>query len=150
MSPRDQLSKLNIVLPQVAGQFGSYVPAKRAGNLIFVSGQIPMRDGVMVASGPVPSKCTIEQAREAARQCVINGLAAASTVVDIDELVGVVRVGAFVNSDATFYEQPKVANAASELLIEIFGANGKHVRAALGTNTLPLNAAVEIEFVFTT
>lgn len=148
MSLRDQLSKLNITLPALAGSFGSYVPAKRAGNLIFVSGQIPMQDGKMVASGPLPSRCSIEQARAAARQCVINGLAAASTVVDIDELVGALRVGAFVNSDPTFYEQPKVANAASELLIELFGANGKHVRAAVGTNTLPLDAAVEIEFVF--
>jgi enamine deaminase RidA (YjgF/YER057c/UK114 family) len=148
MSLSEQLAKLNIALPKLAGPFGSYIPAKRAGGLIFVSGQIPMKDGMMVATGPVPSRCGIERARTAARQCVINGLAAAGTVIDLDKLVGVVRVGAFVNSDSNFYEQPKVANAASELLIELFGEAGRHVRAAVGTNTLPLDAAVEIELVF--
>ena len=147
MSLRTELSKLNITIPLLAGPFGSYLPAKRAGNLIFVSGQLPMRDGQMLASGPVPSRCGIEQARLAAAQCVINGLAAAGTVIDLDRLRGVVRIGVFVNSDPTFYEQPKVANAASELLIQLFGDSGKHARAAVGVSSLPLDAAVEIEMV---
>jgi enamine deaminase RidA (YjgF/YER057c/UK114 family) len=147
MNLRDQLSKLNITIPQLAGPFGSYVPAKRSGNLIFVSGQLPMRDGILLAAGPVPSRCSIEQARLAAAQCVINALAAAATAIDLDRLRGVVRVGVFVNSDPTFFEQPKVANAASELLIQIFGEDGKHARAAVGVNTLPLDAAVEFELV---
>jgi enamine deaminase RidA (YjgF/YER057c/UK114 family) len=147
MGLHEQLKKLNITIPQLAGPFGSYVPAKRAGNLIFVSGQLPMLDGKLLAAGPVPSGCGIDQARTAAGQCVINALAAAGTVIDLDQLAGVVRLGVFVNSDSTFYEQPKVANAASELLIELFGGSGRHARAAVGVNSLPLDAAVEIEVV---
>jgi enamine deaminase RidA (YjgF/YER057c/UK114 family) len=147
MSVSDQLKKLKITLPQLAGPFGTYVPAKRAGNLIFVSGQLPMVAGKMLAAGPVPSRCTVEQAGVAARQCVINGLAAAGTVIELDEIIGVVRVGVFVNSDVTFFEQPKVANAASELLIHIFGEAGRHARAAVGVSSLPLEASVEIELV---
>jgi enamine deaminase RidA (YjgF/YER057c/UK114 family) len=147
MSLRNELSKLNITVPQLAGPFGAYVPAKRVGNLIFVSGQLPMRDGKMLATGPVPSRSSIEQARVAAGQCVINGLAAAATAIDLDRLRGVVRIGVFVNSDAAFYEQPKVANAASELLIQLFGESGQHARAAVGVSSLPLDAAVEIEMV---
>ena len=136
-------------LPTLAGPFGSYIPAKRAGNLIFVSGQLPMRDGQMLASGPVPSRCSVEQARLAAAQCVVNGLAAAATVIDLDQITGVLRVGVFVSSDTNFYEQPKIANAASELLIQLFGDNGKHTRAAVGVASLPLDATVEIEIIFT-
>jgi enamine deaminase RidA (YjgF/YER057c/UK114 family) len=150
MTLRDQLTKLNITLPTLAGPFGSYIPAKRSGNLIFVSGQLPMRNGQLLATGPVPSRCTIEQARTAAAQCVINALAAAATVTDLDHLTGVLRLGVFVTSDPTFYEQPKIANAASELLIELFGDPGKHTRAAVGVPALPLDAAVEIEMVLET
>jgi len=97
----------------------------------------------------VPSKCSIEQAKLAARQCVINALAAANSLPGgIDQITGVARVGAFVSSDATFTQQPQVANGASELLNEIFGDAGKHVRAAVGVNVLPLDASVEIEFIF--
>ena len=148
MTLRDQLAKLNITLPTLAGPFGSYIPAKRAGNLIFVSGQLPMRDGQMLAAGPVPSRCSIEQARSAAAQCVINGLAAAATTTDLNQITGVLRLGVFVNSDPAFYEQPKIANAASELLIELFGESGKHTRAAVGVPALPLDATVEIEIIF--
>jgi enamine deaminase RidA (YjgF/YER057c/UK114 family) len=147
MGLHEQLKKLSIAVPQPAGPFGSYIPAKKVGNLIFVSGQLPMLDGKLIATGPVPSRCSVDQARAAARQCIINGLAAAATVVDLDQLVSVVRLGVFVNSDAKFFEQPKVANAASELLIQLFGENGKHARAAVGVNSLPLDAAVEIEMV---
>jgi len=148
MNLQHQLKKSSITIPTLAGPFGSYVPAKRVGNLIFVSGQLPVQDGKMLATGPVPSRCSIEQARLAAGQCVINALAAASTVIDLNQLVGVVRLGVFVNSDPTFFEQPKVANSASELLIELFGSSGRHTRAAVGVNSLPLDAAVEIEAVF--
>lgn len=148
MNLREQLKKLNITLPQLAGPFGSYVPAKKVGSLIFVSGQLPMLDGKLIATGPVPSRCGIEQARVAAVQCIFNALAAAATVIDLDRVAGVVRLGVFVNSDSTFYEQPKVANAASELLIQLFGESGKHARAAVGVDSLPLDAAVEIEVVF--
>jgi enamine deaminase RidA (YjgF/YER057c/UK114 family) len=108
-----------------------------------------MRDGKLVATGQVPSKCSLDQAREAARQCVINGLAAVDSLEGgLDQIAGVARVGAFVSSDTGFTDQPKIANAASELLLELFGDAGKHARAAVGVNTLPLDASVEVEFIF--
>ena len=149
MSLTRKLESLNIVVPPVAGPFGAYVPAKRMGNLVYVAGQLPMKDGKPLAMGQVPSRCSVDEARLAARQCVINALASAATVVPLDQITGVLRVGAFVSSDVNFTAQPQVANAASELLLGIFGDAGKHVRAAVGVNTLPLDASVEIEFVFT-
>jgi enamine deaminase RidA (YjgF/YER057c/UK114 family) len=144
-----RLASLGITLPTVPGPFGAYVPAKRAGNLLFVAGQLPMKDGKLLATGQVPSRCSLENAKAAARQCVVNALAAVKTVEpDLNRLAGVVRVGAFVSSDPTFTEQPKVANGASEFLLELFGDAGRHARAAVGVNTLPLDAAVEVEFVF--
>jgi enamine deaminase RidA (YjgF/YER057c/UK114 family) len=149
MSLSDNLKRLNISLPPVSGPFGAYVPAKRVGNLIFVAGQLPMKDGKLLASGQVPSRCSLEQAREAARQCIINAIAAVQSLPGgIGQLTGVARVGAFVNSDATFTDQPKVADAASELLKELFGGAGQHARAAVGVNTLPRDASVEIEVIF--
>jgi enamine deaminase RidA (YjgF/YER057c/UK114 family) len=151
MSIRQKLESLGITLPKLAGPFGAYIPAKRVGDLIYVAGQVPFRDGKLVATGQVPSKCSLEQARAAARQCVINGLAAVDSLPDgVDQITGVARVGAWISSDVGFTEQPKIANAASELLIEIFGEAGRHARAAVGTNTLPLDASVEIEFIFET
>src|SRR5580704_9181098 len=112
---QERLRSLGIELPAVPGPFGAYVPAKRVGNLLFVAGQLPMKEGKLLAIGPVPSQCDIEHARAAARQCVINALAAVRGIgLDVNGLAGVVRVGAFICSDAGFTEQPKVANAASE------------------------------------
>lgn len=146
----EKLKALGIVLPPISGPFGAYVPVKRQGNLIYVAGQLPMRDGKLLATGPVPSRCSVELARVAARQCVINALAAIQSLEGPVERVlsGVLRVGCFVNSDASFTQQPQVANGASELLLELFGDPGKHVRAAVGVNTLPLDASVEVEFIF--
>ncbi len=145
----DRLRELSIVLPTVAATFGSYIPVKRVGNLLFVSGQLPMKDGRLLAVGQVPSRTSIDQAKQAAAQCVINALAAVRTTQGtIDDLVGVVRIGAFISSDTAFTQQPQVANGASDLLLEIFGEPGKHVRAAVGVNTLPMDASVEIEFTF--
>jgi enamine deaminase RidA (YjgF/YER057c/UK114 family) len=150
MSIRSSLKSRGLELPPIPKPAGSYVPAKRAGDLIFVAGQLPTRDGKLLAAGAVPSVCSIEAAQEGARQCVLNALAAVSSLGDVslDHLVGVVRVGAFVCSDEDFTQQPQIANAASDLLVELFGPAGQHVRAAVGTNVLPLGAAVEIEFVF--
>src|SRR5438045_2193423 len=147
--PSERLPELNISLPSVSGPFGAYVPAKRVGNLIFVAGQLPMKDGKLMATGHVPSQVSLEDARAAARQCVINALAAVQVIAGgIDVIIGVARVGAFISSDDTFTDQPKIADAASELLKEIFGDAGQHARAAVGVNTLPRNAAVEIEIIF--
>jgi enamine deaminase RidA (YjgF/YER057c/UK114 family) len=145
----DRLVALDIKLPTVSGPFGAYVPAKRVGNLIYVSGQLPMRDGQLMATGRVPSKTSLEQAREAAKQCIINALAAVQSLPGgVAAISGVVRVGAFVNSDDSFTEQPKVADAASEFLKQLLGERGQHVRAAVGVNTLPRDASVEIEVIF--
>lgn len=144
-----QLQSLGITLPPISGPFGSYVPARRAGNLIFVAGQLPMKDGKLMATGAVPSRCSADDARVAARQCVVNAIAAVQSLPGgIDQIAGVVRVGAFVNSDNTFTEQPKIADAASELLTQLLGDAGKHARAAVGVNTLPRDASVEIEVIF--
>ncbi len=147
---RSKLESLGITLTKSAATFGAYVPAKRVGKLIYTAGQLPMKDGKLMATGPVPSHTSIESAHAAAKQCVINALNAVENLCGVDELIGVARVGAFVLSDNGFDKQPAIANAASEFLIEIFGDAGRHVRAAVGTNALPLNASVEIEFIFET
>jgi len=150
MKLSERLRELNITLPQPTAAAGAYVPAKRVGNLIYVSGQLPMKDAKLLATGQVPSRCSMEQAKLAARQCVINALAAVSALPGgIDQLNGVARVGVWVSSDSSFTQQPAVANGASEFLIELFGESGRHARAAVGTNVLPLDAAVEVELIFT-
>jgi enamine deaminase RidA (YjgF/YER057c/UK114 family) len=144
-----RLSELTVELPGVSGPFGAYVPVKQVGNLIYVAGQLPMKGGKLLAAGQVPSRTSLDAAKLAARQCVINALGAVQSVLgSLDGIAGVVRVGVFVSSDSTFTQQPQVANGASELLLEIFGESGRHVRAAVGVNTLPLDASVEVEFIF--
>lgn len=142
---QEALDRLGLALPPVPKPVASYIPAKKIGNLIYVSGQLPMREGKLMCTGPVPSKVSLEEAQAAAKQCVLNGIAAAMSV---GEVRGVVRVGVFVQSDDGFSDQPKVANGASDLLLELFGDNGRHARAAVGTNALPLDASVEAEFIF--
>jgi enamine deaminase RidA (YjgF/YER057c/UK114 family) len=147
---RERLIAMHIDLPKVSGPFGAYVPAKLVGNLVYVSGQLPMKNGKLLAIGQVPLRCAVDVAKAAARQCAINALAAAATLGEplLDRMTGVVRVGAFISSDGNFTQQPAVANGASELFLELFGDEGKHVRAAVGVNTLPLDASVEVEVIF--
>ncbi len=145
----DQLRAAGIVLPPVSGPFGAYVPAKRVGNLIYVAGQLPMKDGELMAVGPVPSRRSVEDAALAARQCALNALAAVQSIEGgIDAIIGVARVGVFVASDASFTDQPQVANGASAFFMEILGDAGKHARSAVGVNTLPRDASVEVEVIF--
>lgn len=148
-TPETALEALGITLPAPAAPVAAYIPAKRVGNLLYISGQIPVREGKVMLTGAVPSQVSIESARECALQCTLNGLAAARAALgSLDRIKQVVRVGAFIASDTGFGDQPKIANAASEFLQAVFGDAGKHVRAAVGTNTLPLNVPVEIEFLF--
>ncbi len=149
MTFEQQLAALGLTLPPAPKPVASYIPAVRSGNLVFVSGQLPFKDGQLLATGPVPSACSIESAQAAARQCVLNGLAVVGDQIggDFTRVVRIVRVGAFVQSDAGFTEQPKVANGGSELLQQLFGEPGRHARAAVGTNALPLGASVEIELL---
>lgn len=125
------------------------MPVARTGSLVFVSGQLPMRDGAVAYQGTVGETVDLETAREAARLCLLNILAALEgNGVPLDAVVKVVKVTGFVQSAASFHDQPKVLNAASELLTDVFGDAGRHARAAVGVNALPLDAAVEIEAVF--
>ncbi len=148
IDPEARLAELGITLPTPYRPVAAYIPCRRAGNLLFIAGQVPLKDGQMIAKGAVPSEVSLEQALECARQCVLNGLAVAKAELgSLNKIKQVVRVGAFVCSDRGFYDQPKVANGASELLVAIFGEAGKHARAAVGSVALPLGAPVEVEFL---
>ncbi len=148
-SIQHRLEELGLSLPPAPRPVASYLPAVRAGDLVFVSGQIPLRDGKLLARGPVPSRVSAEAARDAARQCAINGLAVLAEALggDLDRVRRIVRVGVFVASDPEFEGHPQVANGASELLVEVFGEAGRHARAAVGSAALPLGATVEVELV---
>ena len=144
----EKLASLNITLPSPPKPTGSYVPVVIAGNLAFVSGQIPIKDGTVIYVGKVPKDITIEGAQKAARLCIINALAHLKTELKcLDKISKIVRVSGYVNSSADFTEQPKIINSASDLLFEIFGQKGQHTRIAIGVSSLPLNSAVEIDLV---
>ncbi len=150
MDIKGKLAGLGLTLPPAPKPVAIYVPGVRTGNLIVVSGQLPFYEpGKLVAMGPVPSAVGLELAQKAARQCVLNGLAVVDGLIggDWSKFVRVVRLGVFVASDNGYGDQPKVANGASELLGQIFGDAGQHARAAVGVNTLPLTATVEVEML---
>lgn len=148
-SPEARLLELGIQLPAAPSPVAAYIPARRSGNLLYVSGQIPIREGKLLAEGRVPDQVSPDTARECARQCALNGLAVARAAAgSLGAVAQVVRVGCFVASEPGFGGQPGIANAASELLVEIFGDAGRHARAAVGSVALPLNVPVEIEFLF--
>ena len=144
-TPASRLAALGLELPAVAAPVGSYVPAVRAGDLVMTSGQLPLRDGTLVATGLVGGEVTPEQAYDAARTCALNALAAVDDLVGLDSVVRVVKVVGYVASAPGFTGHPKVVNGASELLGEVFGEAGKHARAAVGVASLPLGAPVEVE-----
>jgi enamine deaminase RidA (YjgF/YER057c/UK114 family) len=146
--PEAALARLGLTLPTPPKPVAAYIPWRRAGDLVFVSGQVPLAGGQLLAKGAVPGQVSIEQAQACARQCVLNGLAVVKEAVgSLAKVRQVVRVGVFVCSEAGFFEQPKVANGASELLVEVFGEAGRHARAAVGSIALPLGAPVEVEMV---
>lgn len=149
MSVEAKLAELGLNLPEAPKPIAAYVPCVRTGNLLFVSGQLPLKNGELLATGKVPSVISVEDGQAAARQCVLNALAIVMAELgDLSKVGRVVRIGAFVLSDDGFCDQAVVANGASELLLALFGESGRHARAAVGTNALPLNASVEIEFLF--
>lgn len=144
-----RLKELGLTLPVAPKPVAAYVPAVLVGQMLYISGQLPSVEGKLIATGPVPSVVSLEAAQKAASQCVLNALAIISDHIDGDwsRLVRIVRLGVFVACDASFGEQSNVANGASLLLGEIFGEAGHHVRAAVGTNALPLGATVEVEMI---
>ncbi len=145
----DTLAKLAITLPAPPKPVASYIPFVRAGDLVFISGQLPFREGKLLAAGKVPTDITPDAAQAAARLAAINALAILKDACagDLDHVLRIVRVGVFVASADDFTAQPAVANGASDLLVAVFGEAGRHARAAVGANTLPLGATVEVELI---
>ena len=144
----EKLKELSIVIPTPPSPAGSYIPVVTTGNLAFVSGQIPMKEGKIVFEGKVPDEQSLESAREAAKICIINSLAQLKVNLgSLDRITKFVRISGFVNSNPNFIDQPRVINAASDLLVEIFGDIAKHSRIAVGVTSLPLNSTVEIDMV---
>lgn len=147
--PEERLKELGLELPEATAPFAAYVPAVRTGNLVYLAGQGPMRDGAIAYSGKVGAEVDIDQAKDAARLACLSGLAALKAEIgDLANVTRVVKLTVFVNSAPGFDQQPVVANGASELLQEVFGDAGKHARSAVGTSELPFGIAVEVEFIF--
>jgi len=141
-----KLNQLGLNLPDAPKPVAAYIPAKQTGNLVFTAGQLPMVNGELISKGLLGQDVEIDEANKAARICTLNALAAIKGVIgDLDRIKQIVRVVGYVASVPTFTQQPAVVNGASELLLEIFGENGKHARSAVGMAVLPLNASVEIE-----
>ena len=141
-----KIGQLGLNLPDIPIPLAAYVPAKQTGNLVFTAGQLPMVNGELITKGLLGQDVEIGDAKNAARVCTLNALAAIKGVIgDLDRIKQVVRVVGYVASIPTFTQQPAIVNGASELLLEIFGEKGKHARSAVGMAVLPLNASVEIE-----
>jgi enamine deaminase RidA (YjgF/YER057c/UK114 family) len=146
-TPLARLADLGLTLPPVVAPLAAYVPAVRSGSYVYTSGQLPVVDGALPATGKVGAEVSPEDAKRFARQCALNALAAIDDLVGLDSVVRVVKVVGFVASEPAFTGQPGVVNGASELLGEIFGAAGAHARSAVGVAALPLDAPVEVELI---
>lgn len=149
MSPEDKLKELGIELPEASTPLGSYIPLIRIGNLVFLSGILPMINGRLTRQGKVGKEVSLDEAREDARIVTVNALSLLRTYLGtLKKIKRCIKLTGYVASDPDFTEQSKVLNAASDLLFEIFGEKGRHVRSAIGVNVLPLNSPIEIEFIF--
>lgn len=148
MSAEDQLTALGLTLPPAPKPVASYVPAVRSGNLLFLSGILPMKDGKPAWTGKLGRELTVEQGAEAARLACLNALAVVRAELgSLNAVTRIVRLGGHVASADGFTQQPAVVNGASDLLVSIFGEAGRHARLALGTYELPLGAAIELELI---
>jgi len=144
----EKLKDVGITLPIPPNPAGSYVPVVITGNLAYVSGQIPIKDGKIIFSGRVPIEQSVESAQEAAKLCIINGLSQLNSYFgSLECITKIIKISGFINSSSDFSEHPKVINAASDLLVKIFGDMAKHSRIAIGVASLPLNSTVEIDMV---
>ena len=146
----DNLKKADIVLPEAPSPVGAYVAFKKVKNLLFISGQLPIDNNGKIIKGKIGKDLTLEDGQKASRLCVINILAQVKKALngDLNKVKNCVKITGFVNSIDDFKDQPKVINPASETLSSVFGVNGKHARAAISVNSLPLGAAVEIDAIF--
>jgi enamine deaminase RidA (YjgF/YER057c/UK114 family) len=147
VTPLQRLQELGLALPAVSAPLAAYVPARRTGSLVYTSGQLPMVDGALPATGKVGAAVSPEDAAGLARIAALNGLAAIDALVGLDSIVAVVKVVGFVASAPDFTGQPGVINGASHLLGEVFGDAGAHARSAVGVASLPLDAPVEVELI---
>lgn len=144
----DKLKQMGITIPEAAKPLAAYIPAIKIGNLVMTSGQVPVSAGSIKYLGKVGKDISEEQGMEAAKLCAINCLSAVKSVIgSLDKIKRIVKLTVFVNSAEGFTAQPKVANGASEFIVEIFGDAGKHSRSAVGVSELPLNSSVEIEMI---
>ena len=149
MSPEDKLKELGINLPETPTPLGSYIPVLQTGNLIFVSGILPLIQGKLTRQGKVGKDINLDEAREDARVVTVNALSLLKAFIgNLEKVKRCVKLTGYVASEHDFTEQPKVLNAASDLLYEIFGERGRHARSSVGVNVLPLNSPLEIEFIF--
>lgn len=144
-----KLAELGITLPTPAAPIATYVGVVRTGSLLFVSGQLCLADGKLVAQGQLGGAVSIEQGQAAARACAINLIAQVKNAIgDLDRVLRVVRLNGFISSAAGFADGPKVMNGASDLVVEAFGDKGRHTRTTVGVAALPLDAAVEVDGIF--
>lgn len=150
MKINKKLSEMGIELPKPAAPVANYVGFVRSGNLVFISGQLPLEAGKLQFVGKVGSEISAEEAKKAARLCAINVIAQLSNACngDLDRVIKCIKLGIFVNGDASFSDHSMVANGASDLMVEIFGEAGKHGRAATGAGSLPFGVSVEIDAIF--
>ena len=146
----ENLKKLNIEIPDAPSPVGAYVAYKIIGNLLYISGQLPIDRDSKIVKGKIGKDLTLEDGQIASKLCVINILAQVKKAMngDLSKVKNCIKITGFVNSTDNFIDQPKIINPASEILSSVFGVNGKHTRAAVSSNSLPLGAAVEIEAIF--
>jgi enamine deaminase RidA (YjgF/YER057c/UK114 family) len=144
-----RLKALDLALPEAKPALGSYVPFLHLDRLLFISGQLPMRDSKVAVTGKIGADADLTKGQEAARLCALNILAQAKVALrDLDRIVQVLRLNGFVNAAPDFADHPKVVNGASDFLVEILGNKGRHTRVAVGCSSLPLGASVEIDAIF--
>ena len=148
MKVEKRIEELGLELPKAAAPAAMYVPVKKAGNLLFVSGQIPVKNGEMMFTGKVGEDRTEDEGTQAARLCALNVISAVkATVEDLDKVKSVVKLTVFVASELDFDKQHIIANGASEVFFNVFDEAGRHARSAVSVNRLPLNATVEVEAI---
>lgn len=150
MSIYDNLTKLNIEIPKAPDPVGAYVAYKKTSNLLFISGQISIDANGNITKGKLGKELSVDQGQAAAKLCAINIIAQAKKACDerLETIKNCIKLTGYVNSTNEFTDQPKVINGASEVISAVFGENGKHTRAAISANSLPLDAAVEIDAIF--
>jgi enamine deaminase RidA (YjgF/YER057c/UK114 family) len=144
----EKIKELGFEIPEAPQPLAAYTPAVQVGDMVYTSGQVPIEKGELKYAGKVGFDLTVEEGQKAAEICALNGLSAIKGVInDLDKIEKILKVTVFVNSADGFTDQPKVANGASEMLRNIFGDAGRHVRSAVGVNELPIDSAVEIEMI---